>query len=299
MRSERPLPLFQVLAISIPWSPNIVTLGGFVLTWHGLFTAIGILAGVQLALRMGRVVHYDPDDAYTLALVGVPSGIIGARALFIAEHWGYYRTAPLEILALNEGGISVWGAVIGGVLGAWLFARWRSYPVARALDIASFGIILGLAIGRLGDLVNGEHCATRSDLPWAVTYTNPISPGFVCEAHPAVNFLPVHPATTYEMLALLAILGGMFWLFAHPLRHRPALTFFVFLYAYCVVRFVFTYLRVDSDVVALGMRTPQLVAVLTAIAALPLAVYYLRQPQEADLSAPLPPGRVPVRRSGT
>ncbi len=112
------LPWFPLLAIEIPWSPNILTLGGFMLTWHGLFTAIGILAGVQLSLRMGRAVRYDPDEAYTLALVGVPSGIVGARTLFVAEHWDYYRQAPLEILALNEGGISVWGAVIGGLLAA-------------------------------------------------------------------------------------------------------------------------------------------------------------------------------------
>ena len=71
-----------LLVIEIPWSPTITTLGGFVLTWHGLFTALGILVGVQLALQMARVLHYDPDQAYTLALVGVPSGIIGAgRAL--------------------------------------------------------------------------------------------------------------------------------------------------------------------------------------------------------------------------
>ena len=61
-------PFFTVLAIDIPWSPNIFTLGGFILTWHGLFTAIGILAGVQLSLYMGKKVRYDPDQAYTLAL---------------------------------------------------------------------------------------------------------------------------------------------------------------------------------------------------------------------------------------
>lgn len=291
-------PFLTTLAIEIPWSPNIFALGGFILTWHGLFTAIGILAGVQLSLYMGQKVRYDPDEAYTLALVGVPSGIVGARTLFVIEHWDYYRTAPLEILALNEGGISVWGAVIGGLVGAALFAKWRGYPIARGLDIASFGTILGLAIGRLGDLVNGEHCSVRTDLPWGVVYTNPASPGFICSAHPDVNFAPVHPATTYEMFALLLILGVMFWAFAHPLRRRPALTFFVFLFGYCLTRFLLTDLRIDSEVVALGLRVPQLVALVTALVALPLFGYYLRQPPEVDADAtPLPPGRIPVRRA--
>lgn len=290
-------PFFAVLAIDIPWSPNIFTLGGFILTWHGLFTAVGILAGVQLALYMGRKVNYDPDEAYTLALVAVPSGIIGARALFVIEHWAYYSQAPLEILALNEGGISVWGAVIGGLLGGALFARWRGYPIARGLDIASFGLILGLAIGRLGDLVNGEHCALPTSLPWGVVYTNPSSPGFVCSALPSVNFAPVHPATTYEMFALFAILGGMFWLFSHPLRRRPALTFFVFIFGYSITRFLLTDFRVDSAVVVMGLRVPQVVALVTAVGALPMLVYFLRQPPEADEPV-LPPHRIPVQRSG-
>lgn len=292
-----PFSLLPLLAIEIPWSPNIFVLGGFVLTWHGLFTAIGILAGVQLALRMGQRVHYDPDEAYTLALVGVPFGILGARTLYVAEHWEYYSQSPLSILALNEGGISVWGAVLGGLIGAALFAKWRGYPIARGLDIASFGIVIGLAIGRLGDLVNGEHCARVTNLPWAVTYTNPISPGFVCEAQPDVNFLPVHPATTYELFVLLAMMGVMYWLFTRVFARRPALTFFAFLYGYSVTRFFLTMLRIDSEVIAFGLRTPQLVSVLTAIVALPLLLIALRRPPEA-VEPTMPANRIPVQRTG-
>ena len=63
-----------ILSIEIPWDPNITRIGGFLLTWHGLFTAVGILVGVQVSLRLAKVVGYDYDDAYSLALVGVPSG---------------------------------------------------------------------------------------------------------------------------------------------------------------------------------------------------------------------------------
>ncbi len=214
-----------VLSIEIPWSPDITTIGGFLLTWHGLFTAIGILAGVQLSLRMGRVVGYDPDRAYTLALVGVPSGIVGARLLFVVEHWDFYGDHLGEIIQLNEGGISIWGAVLGGVLGGTAFAIWKKYPIAGALDIAAFGTILGMAIGRLGDLVNGEHLARATDLPWGVIYTNPESPAF---AH-SLTVGAHHPATTYEMLGDLAILGLLFFVLFRVFRDRPGLTFFTFL----------------------------------------------------------------------
>ena len=284
-----------LLLIEIPWSPNIFTLGGFVLTWHGLFTAFGILVGVQLALRMGQVVRYDSDQAYTLALVGVPSGIVGARALFVAEHWDFYGASPGDILALNEGGISVWGAVLGGVLGALLFALWRKYPVGRGLDIAAFGILIGLAIGRMGDLVNGEHLGLPTALPWAVVYTHPLSPAF---AH-SITAGSHHPATTYELLGLLALLSAMFVVMLRIFPDRPAMTFLVFLVGYSLLRFVLTNLRVDSDIVAWGLRTPQFVAVLVLIASVPAIVYCLVRPRQqlGEVPAPPPPlGRVPVRR---
>ena len=292
-----PLSLFSsLLAITIPWNPNITGIGPFLLSWHGLFTAIGILVGVQLSLWAGRRVGYDEDDAYTLALVGVPSGIVGARALFVWEHWAYYQQNLPDIFAIAEGGISVWGGVVGGVVGALLFAWWRGYPIRRGLDIGSFGLITGMAIGRLGDLVNGEHLAIASTLPWAVIYTHPDSPAF---AH-SLAVGPHHPATTYEMLGDLVILGALFFCMLGPLRRRPGLTFFVFLIGYSVMRYFVTYLRVDSaETLVPGMRVPQLTSAVIVLVAIVPILYLLRQPpvdDDAPPPAPEPPGRVRVRR---
>ncbi len=282
------------LVITIPWSPNILQLGPFLLTWHGLFTAVGILAGVQIALWMARLVHYDEDDAYTLALVGVPSGIIGARLMFVAEQWGYYSQHLLDIAAIAEGGISVWGAVLGGVLGSLLFALWRHYPIRRGLDIAGAGLILGMAIGRVGDLINGEHLGRATSLPWAVIYTHPLSPAF---AH-SLTVGPHQPATTYEMLADLVILGVVIWLARGPLLRKPGIPFFVFLMSYSVMRFFVTYLRVDSSVTPVfDLRTPQLVSLLVFLGSLPVVIWLWRMPAEDPDAAPSQrpvPGRVPV-----
>ena len=154
-----------------------------------------------------------------------------------------------------------------------------------------------MAIGRLGDLVNGEHLARATDLPWGVVYTHPDSPAF---AH-SLTVGPHHPATTYEMLGDLAILGLLFYVLLRVFRDRAGLTFFTFLVSYSVMRFFVTYLRVDSDEVLGIFRTPQLVSLLVIGASVPGIWYFARQPRHP--LAPLPgapdaPSRAAARRGG-
>lgn len=278
------------LTITIPWSPNIVTIGGIVLTWHGLFTAVGILAGVQLALYVGRRIGFDEDDAYSISLVAVPGGVFGARLLYVIEHWSFFRQRPLEVLALNEGGISVWGAVIGGVVSGLVFAMWRRYDIRLGLDSAGFGLLIGLATGRLGDLVNGEHLSKATTLPWGVVYTHRDSPAF---AH-SIAVGPHHPATTYEMLGMLVLLGLMFVL-VDRLRRWPGLVFFVFLDVYSVLRFFVSFLRVDSAGAAFGLDVPQMISVVVVLASLPLIWWLWTHPRELRLQPVATPNAARIR----
>ncbi|MDA0352395.1 MAG: prolipoprotein diacylglyceryl transferase [Chloroflexi bacterium] len=281
-----------LLVIEIPWGPNITTVAGFLLTWHGLFTAVGILVGVQVALRIGRATGVDEDDMYTLALVAVPAGIVGARGLYVIENWDFFGSNLGQIIAITEGGISVWGSLITGVLGAAAFAVWRGYQVRPTLDAAAFGMILGLGIGRLGDLINGEHLSRPTDLPWGVVYTSPDSPAF---AH-SIAVGAHHPATSYEMILGGLIFAALFPLFFRWLYRYPGVTFMVTAAAYALVRFMLTYLRVDSADLALGIRVPQIVSILTWLIVIPLAIYWLRQGADEDRPVPHVPGRIPIAR---
>ena len=279
-----------VLAIEIPWGPNITTIGGFLLTWHGLFTAVAILAGVQVALRIARATGVDEDELYTIALVAVPAGIVGARGLYVIENWDFFGDNLGEIIAITEGGISVWGSLFTGVLAAAAWGIWRGYEFRLQLDAAAFGMILGLAIGRLGDLINGEHFATASNLPWAVFYTDPDSPGFrhtfVVGAH--------HPATTYELILGLLLFAALFPLFFRWLYRYPGVTFMVTAAVYALIRFALTYIRVDSDEVLFGLRVPQIVAIVTLLIVIPLGIYWLRQGPDEERPEPRTPGRIPI-----
>jgi phosphatidylglycerol:prolipoprotein diacylglycerol transferase len=280
--------LLHLLSITISWDPNIAEFGSLQLTWHGIFTAIGIAAGVYLGAYLGRREGFTEDDAYSIALVGVPCGIIGARALYVLENQERFHGQWLDVLKVNEGGISIYGAVIGGVLGAVVYGWFRKMPILRGLDAAGFGLLLGMAIGRIGDIINGEHVAKTTDLPWGVIYTHPDSPSWGVWGSTTAS----HPATAYELIGDLLIMGIMWIIFTRVWRHWPGVTFFTGLVLYSAMRFGVSYLRIDSGincpnsvgcpeyVIKNWMTFPQVVSTITFfIGVAGLAWTILRGPQ--------------------
>jgi prolipoprotein diacylglyceryl transferase len=234
----------RLLTITIDMNPKIADFGPFELTWHGVFTAVGIAFGVYIGARLGQRQGFTEDDAYSIALVGVPAGIIGARAMFVLENQDRFEGQWMDVFRINEGGITVYGAVIGGVLGAVAYGWIRRMAVMRGLDAAGFGLLLGMGIGRIGDLINGEHWSKKSDLPWAVVYSHVDSPGF--SAVSSGGGIPTHPASTYEMIGDALIIGIMAFVFVKLWRTRPGVTFFTGVILYSAMRFGVSYLRVDS-----------------------------------------------------
>jgi phosphatidylglycerol:prolipoprotein diacylglycerol transferase len=263
--------MIELLSINIGLDPNIVEVAGLLITWHGFFTAVGIVFGVWLAVSVASSsrVNIDPDTAYTLGVVVVVCGLVGARALYVMENYGDNSSIDsfIDIFRITEGGISIYGAIIGGAIGGWAYGLRKQLPCAAGADAAVFGMMLGLAIGRIGDLINGEHLAKTSDLPWAVTYSHPNSPAFFREA--------MHPATTYEMIGDLVILAAL--AFIWRLNPKSGVVFTAAFLLYSVMRFFVSFLRIDSETVGLGLTVPQVVAVLVIIVATPMLLYFMRR----------------------
>ena len=259
------LSALTLFTIDIGIDPEIGQLGGLLLTWHGIFTAVAIAVGVYVSVLMGRRLGFIDDDIYSAALIAIPTGIIGARALYAIERWGTPGlNDPVDILRINEGGISIYGAVLGGVVGGLVYVWIRKLPLRRALDAAAFGMILGMAVGRIGDLINGEHFAEASSLPWAVRYTHLNSPSVI--SHPDCGLGQVfgvrigelcaqHPAVGYEMLGDLLIFGLLFLVLRFS--NRDGVTFFAMLALYSLMRFGVSELRLDSREIFAGLTTPQ------------------------------------------
>jgi phosphatidylglycerol---prolipoprotein diacylglyceryl transferase len=257
--------------IEINIDPVLVQMGPFLITWHGFFTAVGVLAGILLAVKYGSRLGYSEDDIMSVALWGVIGGILGARLMHVIDQWGYYAQDPLTILRINEGGLAIFGSVLGGPLAGAIYAWRRGFSIPKLLDVGALGLILGMAIGRLGDIINGEHHGTPADLPWSVSYTHPNTLG---EPN-----LPVHLAVGYEMLLDLLIFGLLVALWGR--LPRPGMLFWLFAALYSFGRFFIQFFRVDTPFLA-NLSQAQVLSFLVGAAAVWALVYlYARSRREA------------------
>jgi phosphatidylglycerol:prolipoprotein diacylglycerol transferase len=280
----------ELLTITIGLDPNVFRVFGLLVTWHGVFTAVGIVAGVWLAVSIADTprVDIDPDTAYTIGMLVVAGGLIGARALYVIENYGDSSNIDsfVDIFRITEGGISIYGAMIGGALFGWAYGLRNHLRSAAGADAAAFGMLLGLAIGRIGDIINGEHLAKPTDLPWGVVYTHVNSPGFI---H-SFTVGPTHPAVAYEMIGDLVILGIIAFVW-QKMNVKSGVIFTLAFILYAIMRFFVSFLRVDSHEPAFGLTTPQLTSIAVLVVAVPLMVYFMRRDEPEHVRSARPASR--------
>jgi len=250
--------------IVINLDPNIARIGPFLLTWHGVFSVLGIIAGIWLAVQWSKD-KVPAADVQETGFWGVIGAIIGARLFHVIDQWDFYSQNLWAIPRLTEGGIALWGGIVGGVVGGYLYARVRGLDIPVLLDVGGAGLALGQAIGRIGDIINGEHHAIPADLPWAVRYVHPDTLG--------ERGLDVHPAVAYELLWDLAIVGILWRMM--PRWRGTTLMFWTYLILYSAGRFLISFLRKDA-IVLVGLRQAQ-VASLVALLVGIIAIIYLSQ----------------------
>lgn len=127
-----------------------------IVPWYSLLIVTGILLAILLGEKEAARVGLPRDTVIDMALTAVPCGVIGARLYYVAMSWEYYAQNPISILYIWEGGIAIYGAVIGGALGVWLCARRKKLPFLQLCDVVVPGLLLAQAIGRWGNYFNME-----------------------------------------------------------------------------------------------------------------------------------------------
>ena len=278
------------LTIIIDLDPNIFRLGPLLITWHGVFSVLGIVAAARLGFWLlqkdaGEVKGTGDGLAWMVVM-----GLIGARLLYVWENFRLFAGGQLlRIFALTEGGISQWGGLFGAMVGAYIWARRSKLSIWKLIDAGGAAAMIGLTIGRIGDVINGEHHGSPTTAPWGVEYVNPNTLG-----QPGVV---VHPEVAYEMVLCLAILGAILPFHQRLKARLPdgvlGLTYFA-LYAFG--RFFLSFYRLDPTIF-LGLRQAQLASLLVVIIALIAAPILWRRARAASVPAPVTPARVESTRA--
>jgi phosphatidylglycerol---prolipoprotein diacylglyceryl transferase len=136
--------------------PVALELGPLQVHWYGIIIALAVLVAAVLATRVAGWLGENPDDGWAMLLPVVIVAVIGARVYHVIHLWDHYSANPAQIPAIWNGGIGIPGAIAGGALAVWLYSRSRGLNAARWMDAAAPGLLLGQAIGRLGNFVNQE-----------------------------------------------------------------------------------------------------------------------------------------------
>lgn len=136
--------------------PIVFSIGSLSVRWYGLILGFGALAGLLLAIREGKRFGISQEFFMDMLLLGLPSAIIGARIYYVAFKWDEYKDNLLDVFKIWEGGIAIYGALIGAIICAFFYFRHKGYPFWRIVDICAPGLLTGQMIGRWGNFVNQE-----------------------------------------------------------------------------------------------------------------------------------------------
>ena len=262
------MPVFSVLRIHL--DPT-VHLGPVSLAWHGIFVALGLGVGFVLARRLARRMGLDPEVVSTLVLIAATAGIVGSRVLYLAEHG--QLDDPGEWLGTR--GFSFYGALVASPLAVLAYLRSRGHSLLH-VDALAWAFPLASAVGRVGDLLNGEHYGPPTDAPWGIRYTHPEA----LTPDPAVAY---QPGGLFEVLLGLLVAIAM-WLLRRRLT-RPLAPLWAAIGLYSVGRLVMFGWRSDSPDAFLGLSTSQLISIaLVAVAVAGLWLGRRAQPTSSPWS---------------
>ena len=268
--------------IEIHIDSNLISLElvyNWVISWHGFFSFIGVAVSLYLLGRWAPLAGKTPqgkqlvtsDDIYSTAVWVIIGGVLGARVVHVIDYWGdIYSENPMQVFAIYSGGIGLWGGIIGGFVGGAAYCLFAKLPLGVIADLTAPVLPFAQSIGRLGDIVNGEHCAKATDLFFGMQWTHEASPARLCP-NGIVNH--AHPVIVYEML-WNAIAMIVLWRLRGRLR-PDGMLFALYASLYAVGRFGITFLREDR-VWALGMQEAHFIALLVLIVTVPLLLVKAR-----------------------
>lgn len=241
---------------------NLFGIEGWNIAWYGVIIACGMLLGLALAVYRAKKENIHSDVLYDFLLIAAPIAILCVRAYYVIFEWETYTDNPVKVFAIWEGGLAIYGGVIGGVITALVFCRINKLSFLQFADLLLPSLVLGQSIGRWGNFMNQE------------AYGNLVT-------NPNLQFFPYavyieasgnwHQATFfYESFSNAILLVVM--LLCYPRFKRQGYLIPMYMIGYGAIRFVVEGLRTDSLYIIPGLRVSQLLSLILVVCGCILAI---------------------------
>ena len=282
---------FPGLGLSFELTRVAFSIGRFNVYWYGVCIAFGICLALVFAFRHSVEFGVDADSMVDVILIGIVLGIASARAYYVAMAPFKYESI-WEMIAIRDGGLAIYGGIIGGFLFGGLACKWRGVPVLPMFDLTAMGFLLGQCCGRWGNFFNQEAFGCNTTLPWGMysEATRDYLMGSTVTAQSGVTIdpnLPVHPTFLYESIWCLV---GFILLFRYIKKRKfngdIALRYMIW---YGAGRFWIEALRTDSLMLvpSIGLRVSQLLAGIAVAAGVAAEIYFTRKAEGKPLMVKL------------
>ena len=285
--------LVQFPALGLSFSLNRIafSIGGMNIYWYGVCIAVGMCLALVFAFRHGVEFGVDADAMVDVILIGVVMGILCARLYYVAMSPYDYETL-WDVLAIRDGGLAIYGGIIGGFLFGGLACKWRKVPVLPMFDLAAMGFLIGQGCGRWGNFFNQEAFGCNTTLPWGMysEATRSYLMGAVVTAPKGVTIdpnLPVHPTFLYESIWCFV---GLFLLVKYIKKRKFAGDIALrYLIWYGAGRFWIEALRTDSLMLvpSIGLRVSQVVAAVAVVGGIIAEVILTKRAKDKPLMVTL------------
>ena len=243
--------------IHIDINPIAFVIGPFEIRWYGIMVVLAVVAIIGITLLEAKRVGIAEDHIYSLGAWAVVGGVIFSRVIHVIDKWDYYIANPRQILAFE--GLAVYGAVIGVILAIVIYCLVKKLSIWLIADLVSPGALVGMAIGRVGCVLNGCCFGLTTSLPWAVEYT--------CPTSYAPLGVPLHPTQLYHIIwNLLAF--GVLWALRRRLKPQGSV-FLIYLAFYAAGDLLIRFVR-EGDIFLFGLQQAQLIGIIMLVVTIPL-----------------------------
>jgi len=266
--------LLEVCMITISINPILFSIGHFHIRWYSLIVTAAIFIGGWLAIREAGRKGFTTESVTNGSLWIIIAGLVGARLFHVIDHWSdVFAMNPVRAFYIWEGGLAIWGGVVGGLIAAVILARAQHWKLPRFLDALVPGVVLGQAVGRLACVITGDSIGKVTSGPFGFAYTSP---------NAMVPQLGVYytPTPVYEIFMNLAIFA-LLWNLRKKNLPDGILTL-IYLLTYAVIRFFIAFTSAYK-IIAFGLNQAQIVSILVFTISAPLLIFLTTQKRKLSV----------------